>query len=218
MEEIIVHVCRTVACEARLRILARLSRSGELAPTTLADQLKLPVGLLCSHLRRLSAAGLIQRRRSARWCYCVAQSPYASNTLSGQIERWLFRVLRDPETTLKRAGLPVADKCSLASAEAELVGLIFAIATAFTNVRRVQVLREISQGAAVTIAELTDRLHLSEAAASRHLCKLMRRGFVTAVESRWPRAYQLAKRCRTPLHSEFLQMVRNGWQGRKLHS
>src|SRR5437867_2395645 len=105
MDEIIVSVCRTVACETRLKILAVLAREVEITPTALAERLRMTLTKISSHLRRLTAAGLIQRRRSGGWCHCVAQSPYAPTTFSGSVSRWLFALLRDPTRSLKNCGV-----------------------------------------------------------------------------------------------------------------
>jgi len=212
MDEIIMHIARAVACLARLQIMSRLATEGELAPTTLARELHMPLHMVSAHLRRLVAAGLIQRRRSGVWAYCVARSPYGSETLSGRLSAWLFEMLKAPKTTLDNSG--VGQLRNYASPEAQLHALIFEAATAFANVRRLQILRRLSSCAAVSVETLMAGLKMSDAAVSRHMSKLVRRGYVTCEKSKRVAAYCLAKKCRTPVHARLFEMVRAEWKKR----
>ena len=197
MDEIIVRVLRAVACQTRLRILSFLVRTDESAPTDVARGLGLPLSLVCAHLRRLSAAALVQRRRSGAWCYCRAQSPYRGEAFSARITSWLRRALTGQ-----------AVDC----VEAELHKTIFEAATAFANVRRLQILRRLAGGDIVEGRTLTKELRMSGPAVTRHMGKLVRRGYVTLSRAGRCLAYRLAAKGKTRIHSELLRIVRASWE------
>jgi len=212
MDEIIMLVVRAVACMARLRILSRLAHKGELAPTSLARDLQMPLQLVCTHLRRLTATGLIQRRRSGVWSYGVARSPYGKGAFSSKLAAWLFETLKDPTVAIKHCRVAQLRNLSAAQTEAQLHAIIFEAATAFTNVRRLQILRRLTQGGQASVKTLTAGLRMSESAVSRHMGKLIRRGYVAGMRSGHSFAYNLAKQCKTPVHDNFLKLVRAEWK------
>ena len=100
MNEIIVRIARAIAYLTRLRILSCVARADEVMPTDLAPELDLPRDLVAAHLRRLSAAALIQRRRSGARSFCMASSAYGQETLSGKMAAWLRQVLTDPARSM----------------------------------------------------------------------------------------------------------------------
>jgi len=218
MDEITVRVFRTIACLTRLRILSHLARADEVAPTTLARELGVPLDLVCAHLRRLSVAGLILRRRSGAWCYCAARSPYGSETLSGKTTSWLREALRRPEQVTKNCGPVQVRNSSPADADARLHRLIFEAATAFGDVRRLQILRRLARGDAVGVQVLTRELRMSEAAVCRHTAKLIRRRYVNACRVGRCLAYRLAPESATPVHAALLEIVRATWGKEELRA
>ena len=215
MDEIIVRVIRTVACLARLRILSHLSRADEMAPTGLARELGMSPDLVCTHLRRLASAGLIQRRRSGVWHHCTARSPYSEQAFSGRLMSWLCEVLRTPAATLKHCEVEQLRNVRPADLMAKLHNVIFEAATAFTNVRRVQILRRLASGDVLDAQTLSSELSMSESAVSRHTTKLMRRGYVDAAPAGRRLAYRLARKFKTPVHARLLEMVRAGWESQR---
>ena len=214
MNEIVVRVLRALACLARLRMLCCMARTDEITPTDLARELRMRLDLVCTHLRRLTSAGLIERRRSGVWCYCRARSPYPDEAFSAKITSWVCRLLRSP-----RQVRVARDHHSLGpDAQAELQRTIFEAATAFTNVRRLRILRRLAGGEAVTIRTLTGELRLSEAAAGRHLAKLVRRGYVDPVRAGRYLTYRLARRFKTPVHGRLFEIVCGEWARKELQS
>lgn len=211
MDEIIVCIARAVASKPRLRILSALARAGEITPTALAEELHLLKSAISSHLKVLSAAGMIRRRRSGAWCYCQAKSPYTQKTISGKIASWLFKALADPEQALATSGVHELRKCSSPKAEEMLHKTIFEALTAFTNVRRLQLLRLLRSEGAVSNLEICKTLSMSFPAASRHLEKLIRRGYLTREISNQHRTYRLAKKFKTSIHASFFGIVRREW-------
>ena len=212
MDEIIVQIARALACVARLRILSSLASVHETPPTALSAGLNMPMDGVCDHLRRLSSAGLIRRRRSGVWCYCVAQSPYSDRTVSGRIAAWLFDMLKRPANVLKDCGVGQAGGLSAAEQEAQLHRVLFEAATAFTNVRRLQILRRLVRGDVVNVETLTRELSMSESAVSRHTAKLIRRGYVQVAVTGRLLAYRLASAFRTPVHARLFEIVRGAWK------
>jgi len=217
MDELITRLARTIACMTRLRILARLVRRSETAPTELSRELGIPVDLLSTHLRRLTSAGLIQRRRSGKWSYCVPRSPYSREAISGGLMAWLREILRSPRQALKNCTPEQVCNSSL-SAEEELLEAVFDAATAFTNVRRLQILRFLEDQRRAETEALTRELRMSESAVSRHMAKLRRRGYVVAERTAGTLAYSLARESKTPIHSRLFGIIRKEWQKKKLHT
>ena len=207
MYEIIVRVLRVVACLPRLRILSCLALTRETTPTALARQLGMRLDLVCVHLQRLTWAGLIQRRRSGVWCYCRARSPYRKEAFSARLTAWVCRVLRTPSSS----GRVGSDDAADAHRQGELERTIFHAATAFTNVRRLQILRRLVAGESVSVATLTRQVRLSESAASRHLAKLTDRGYVESVRGGRCVTYQLARKFKTRVHEQLFRIVSAEW-------
>jgi DNA-binding transcriptional ArsR family regulator len=118
----------------------------------------------------------------------------------------LFGLLKDPERATRNCRVP-----ELRNNFPDVHALLFHAATAFTNVRRLRVLRRLAATKTVTAESLSEELHMSSSAVSRHLIKLIRRGFAQTVPGRWPLAYELARQFKTPIHAEMLAIVRSSW-------
>jgi len=218
MDEIIVRIARAMACVARLRILSRLARVGEMSPTELARQLRMSPDLVCAHLRRLSAAGLILRRRSGAWHYCKAESPYSREALSGKLTSWLCELLRKPRRAARSCGVPQRRSSSDAASERHLHGILFDAATAFTSVRRLQILGRLAGGDVVDLRTLARELSMSESAVSRHTAKLRRRGYLVASAAGRELAFTVASQFRTPAHAGLFEIICSAWEKRPLQS
>lgn len=212
MDDILVRIARTVACLPRLRMLSVLVRLRETTPTALAEELGIPLDMISTHLARLSAAGLIQRRRSGLYSYCVGRSPYSRDALSGRIMSWLCDTLRTPAEA--RTNCIPGQVCNAGEGEPEsqVHEAVFEAATAFTHHRRLQILRRLSHGDVAAVQTLTRELHMSEAALSRHTAKLVRRGYVEATRSGRCLGYRLATKFKTPVHARLLKIVLREWQ------
>ena len=211
MDEVTVRVARAIACAQRLRILSALSRVDEISPTELARQLRLSRHLLSAHLRCLWAVGLIQRRRSGAWHYCRAGSACREGSLSSEIASWLGEILCDASRTIKRFGLQQVRNAPARAADTLVRRVVFDAATAFTSVRRLQILRWLSSVGAADAATLCRELHMSSAAASRHTAKLIRRGYVVGDDTGRRTVYRLAPTPRTALHARFFDLIRRHW-------
>ena len=212
MDEIVVRIARAIACVARLRILSHLVRTGETAPTAMAKELRMPLNVLSTHLKLLSGVGLLCRRRSGVWHHCKAESPYTESALSGAVMSWLREALRTPARTLKHCRLREVCNAEPTQAERALHDVVFDAATAFTNVRRIQILRRLASRDAVTARTLSQELSMSEAAVCRHTSKLARRGYVDAGPAGRGLAYTLAPKFKTPVHERLFDIVRSQWE------
>ena len=213
MFEIIVGTARSIACVPRLRILSRLAGADECTPTDLVDLLGMPPDKVSAHLRRLSAAGLITRQRSGTWCRCKAQSRFREGTLSAEISSWLRAVLTDPEGFVQRHELAPPQDSRPPEAETLLHGLIFEVATAFTDLRRLQILRRLKDNGEAEARTLMAELHMSDAAVSRHIDKLVRRGYVEVGRAGRRLVCRLASDMKTPIHERLFEIVRSKWAG-----
>ena len=207
MDELIVRIARTLACMTRLKIMSHLARKKEAMPSALARDLGMGLDAVCMHLRRLSDAGLIVRRRSGARCYCVAASAYSQDTISGKMSGWMNGLLADPGRTVKNYGVDQLRNSSSVGAEELIHGLLFEAMTAFTNVRRLAILRRLAKGKPVTVETLMNELRMSDAAVSRHMGKLLRRGYVRAASEGRCLTYRLSDRPKSALHKELYAMV-----------
>lgn len=212
MDEIIVRVARTVACSSRLRIMSCLLSKKQATPTEMARDLGMAVDMVSTHLRRLSAVGLVRTRRSGAKCFCVFQSTYSSATLSGRVCAWLRDALTDPKATLKNCG--VGQLCNFSDRDATLEThrLLFEAATAFTDLRRLQILRLLADRSSATVQEMTSILRMSDYAACRQTRKLVRRGYLEAQREGRIIAYRLSRQFKTPVHARLLAIVRREWE------
>lgn len=211
MDEIIVRVLRTIACRNRLRIMSRLAAGEDLTPSQLSRVLRLSRDLVSAHLARLDSAGLVWRRRSGARCYCAARSPYSEHALSGQLARWLYEALGSSlprpswGSTPRRASSGTADGARTAAED------VFDAATAFTHLRRLQILRRLASGEAVEPRVLSRELRMSPAAVSRHMAKLVRRGYARVSDHGRRRVCRAPPSAKTPLHARLLEIVAGHW-------
>jgi len=211
MDEIIIRLARAIASRPRLRILSHLAQHDELAPTALATELGIPLNAVSTCLRILSAVGLIRGRRSGARCYYAFTSPYREQALSGRMSRWMNHFLRKAPQKKNRGLLEVRDSTA-AGATASLHATFFEAATAFTDLRRLQILRYLETHAAATVEDLVNRLSMSPDAVSRHTVKLRRRGFLTVKKKEQGRlAFSLAREYKTPVHQVMHKIVAATW-------
>jgi DNA-binding MarR family transcriptional regulator len=217
MDEIIVRVARTLACRERLRLLACLVSEGEKTPTDLAGKMRLTPSALSAHLTKLTTAGLIQRRRSGAWSWCIASSPYGHSTLSGKTAGWIGQLFSYAEKAKKDCGLHEVRNCPSAAEAAKLHDLIFESATAFTDLRRLQILRRLVRAGAASGPGLCRDLKMSPFALRRHCDKLLRRGYLIHLDGPEP-IYRLADTFKTPIHAQLWQIVRETLRTEKLRT
>jgi DNA-binding transcriptional ArsR family regulator len=218
VDEITVRVARAIASLVRLRLLSCLACDRELNPNRLAERLRIPASVVSAHLRTLLAAGLVRRRRSGAWSHYKADSPYGENTISGRLIAWLVSTLRTPEHQPEDSGPGKLrdDPCPGGSdTDSAVLKAIFDAATAFTDLRRLQILRHLARHGAATTRELVAELSMSDQAASRHIAKLRRRGYVRTRQPS-PRhfTYELSAASKTPVHAEMFDIVRSVWETR----
>lgn len=211
MDEIIVRIARTIACETRLRILSLIAQEPETTPSAIASKLGVPLAQISIHMRRLATAGLVVKRRSGTWCYCTPKSPYSEKALSGRIASWLYQALRTPKRTMRDCGPVQLRNGHEGDALAQLHEVIFDAATAFTDLRRLQILRRLTRGDCVTVQTLVQDLSMSPAAVSRQTDKLIRRGYIQASPAGTILTYELTSRAKTPIHARLFEIVRSEW-------
>ena len=211
MDEIVMRLARAMASVPRLRILSRLAIVGEVAPTQLARELHMGQSSLSVHLAKLASVGLVKRRRSGGWSYCVADSPYGPSTLSGRAQAWLRQVLSNPSHALGGGKRQEGRRLSAEEAQERVHALVFQAATAFTDLRRLQILRHLAGGKEATPQALCKERSMSVAAVSRHTEKLIRRGYVSLRVAGQRAFYRLAPKFKTPIHAKLFEIVRSTW-------
>jgi len=96
--------------------------------------------------------------------------------------------------------------------------ILFDAATAFADVRRLQILRRLARGEEATAATLGQELKMSPWAVARQTDKLMRRGYLRSRETTETAVYRLAETFKTPIHAALWELVRSTWKSRPLHT
>jgi DNA-binding transcriptional ArsR family regulator len=218
MDEIVIRLARTLACHERLRILSLLVENGELTATAIGERIKLSKNVLSAHLSKLATVGLIKRRRSAGWLYCSAESPYGKSTLSGTTLAALQEWLASPRATLQACGVRELRNDSDGEIARRLYEIVFEAATAFTDLRRLQILRQLVQRGEMSTESLRSTLKMSPWAAMRHTDKLLRRGYITRAGGEGAESYRLGREFKTPIHARLWRIVQGTWQETALRS
>jgi len=211
MLEIIVRIMRTIACRQRLAIISRVMRVGESAPVDLARELKMARNVVSTHLRSLAGAGLLVRRRSGVWLYCTAESAYGEEALSGRILAWLKEVFGGPSASGDDSGVRELRDYVEAVCDAGLYDLVFDAATAFTDVRRLQILRRIADTGPAGLKTLRSELTMSLQAVGRHTDKLIRRGYLAKAGASCDTIFEIATKFKSPVHKTLFETIREHW-------
>jgi len=208
MLETIAATCRTVACPARLTMLYHLCLEAELPATEIARRSGMLLSVASTHLTRLTTWGFVQRRRSAAWVQFAFAAPEQRRESfdPGPLVR---RAMAEPDWAAR--GWPhgellhVGEEAhgDIPQAVVRAFDIVYDAATAFGNVRRLQIVRLLSQAGATSIQAIRQTLSMSRSACSRHVDKLLRRGYVIGAGGRWG----LAARSATPLHEAWLKLV-----------
>ncbi|MBM4034909.1 MAG: ArsR family transcriptional regulator [Planctomycetes bacterium] len=209
MPERIATVCRALASEPNLIILHQLALEPDLASSELARRARLSRPQTSSQLSHLAALGALSRRRSGPFVhYSIADEP--GNPGSFAPWRLVRETLASParacrswradsilhlsEDTVTLVGEPVA----------RAMDVIFDAATAFGNVRRVQLVRLLRQQGPCTGVGICGTLRISPYAFWRHIRKLQRRGYV---RQRSPGLWQLTRTHKALFHHELFGIV-----------
>ena len=208
MLETIAATCRTVACSARLRLLYHLCLEAELPAAELARRSGLLPSVASTHLTRLVTRGLIQRRRSAAQVHFGFLAPRQGRErfAPGPLVR---RAVMEPEWAAD--GWPhgellhvnQAGQSDIPEPVVRAFDVVYDAATAFGNVRRLQIVRLLSTSGACSMPAMGEKLSMSRPACSRHVDKLLRRGYLDGRRGTWG----LAEGSTTPLHGAFLTLV-----------
>ena len=145
--------CRVLANRERLRMLALLIRERTLRVSAVAARLQIPMARASLSLRALETRGLLRVRRTGPE---VSYQLATDGSLAGLLSA-LRRTLNNGKRTLP---------------------LAFALATAFTHPRRIEIYRALGSQPQ-KLAELTQTTRIPANALLRHLHKLQARGFIT---------------------------------------
>jgi len=213
--ETICTTCRALASDVRLAILYQLSRQQELAASKIADRVSISRGLTAHHLRRLTACALIQPRRSSRYIYYrLRTDPPAPGRFSPAplVHRAFLHVGWATKGWREEKMIHVTSPQALLLPEdvVRMMDVVFDAATAFANVRRLQLLRFLHGHGAGSVGTLRAQLSMSPQACWRHLDKLRRRGYV---RSHGRGAWSLSRKASTRFHSALFAEVTRTWEG-----
>lgn len=211
MDDILIRLARAIASRPRLRILSWLAQDGATTPTALKRELELSLPSLSNHLKILSSVGLIRGRKSGVRCHYRFDSPYGEHTLSGAMARWLNGLLK--KGAVSQSPSMVADRPT-----PSLHTAIFLAATAFTDLRRLQILRYLDRQGAATLETFVARLRMSPFAANRHTAKLRRRGLLLAEPVGKEQMFRLAPQSPMTVVAQMHEIVRRTWAQGKLRT
>jgi len=144
--------------------------------------------------------------------YCAAESPYGASTLSGRTVAALREWFADPKATMQCCGVHELRNSSSDKLTRRLHEVVFDAATAFTDLRRLQILRYLARRAETTPETFCSTLKMSPWAVIRHTDKLVRRGYLTRAEGEGAERYRLAREFKTPIHTRLWKIVQGTWQ------
>jgi DNA-binding transcriptional ArsR family regulator len=172
--EAIAQLFRVLANGTRIRIIRVLVALDELSVQDIASAVPLLECKTSDHLRSLSSAGIVWRRRSGRRVYyTLARTP--GNAVTAAVASFFAAAFRDlrglnPEQIARhvRSGRGVYSD-----------DVFIKFFTSFTHPRRLQILRHLSVHGRTPAASLPDELSMSPQACARHLSKLSRRNCVS---------------------------------------
>lgn len=158
--------CRVLANATRLRIFAQLARKQPQSVSELAEQLALTLPVTSQSLRALESRGFLKARRIHRRVEYRIMTDDDAGSLVDLVAA-LRRTMRDnPDSTES----------------------VMKIATGFTHPARIEIYRSLKSGP-LTQDQIQVVTRVSFQAMSRHLRKLVSRGYIVADE----RKYQQAK-------------------------
>ena len=209
MLEAVCLTCRTVAGEARLRILHVLTAQDELPGKDIARRAGLTPPGASKHMARLVGARLASARRSSAYVY-YRLATEGGNGFGHVVAQLIARACRDPRWAtaqwLERRVLHLSNETvsRVGPRAARVLDIIFDAATAFANVRRLQILRLLSRRSPCELSRIRQELRMSLWACERHVDKLARRGYVRRIA---PGHWALTSPCRTPVHEALLAAV-----------
>ena len=148
--------CRVLANSTRIHLLTSLARKQPQSVSELAEQCSLTLPVASQSLRALEARGLLKVRRIRRRVEYQIPTRAEADSL-GELVVALHK-------TLKIEPVPYE--------------LLMKLATAFTHPSRITIHRALSSGSK-NFMEIQMQIRLSTPALSRHLHKLINRGFIT---------------------------------------
>lgn len=154
--------CRVLANKTRLRILRELCQRPEQRVSDIARQLGISLSLASQCLRALNARGLIFARRSGPWVY---YSPRANKSIPNSV--CLLQAIQKTFTTDKN---PIEN--------------IFQYSTAFTHPRRIIIVKTLWKSP-MQLHEISLTSNIPSRATSRHLRKLVGRGFLKCADHKY---------------------------------
>ena len=152
--------CRVLANSTRLRLLAQLARNQPQSVSELAEHCALTLPVASQSLRALEARGLLKARRIRRRVEYRLPTRTEADALGELMAALQIALLREafPDVLVQK------------------------LATAFTHPSRILIHRVLAAGPK-TFTEIQLAIRLSAPALSRHLGKLLNRGFVTHDDS-----------------------------------
>ena len=178
--ESLVRLCRALANEQRLAIVRLLALAGEQRVATISEALDLTQPSTSNELRVLVANGVLWKRRSGAYVYySIAESEVdPRRSIVSLLASTFHRKQRGRKSFAAIARWTAATKACPSDDE------IFAILTAFTHPRRLQIIRWLTQRGPSRRLPMARALAMSGNACDRHLAKLLRRGVVVLDEAR----------------------------------
>ena len=148
--------CRVLANDTRLRLFAQLLRKQPQSVSRLAELVTVTLPVASQSLRALESRGLLRVRRVRRRVEYRIPSAAEAGAMGGLVEAL--------QACLGRENMTIEQ--------------VIKLATAFTHPSRIEIYRSLKSGQKSQV-QIQAPLRLSIPALSRHLAKLVARGYVT---------------------------------------
>jgi DNA-binding transcriptional ArsR family regulator len=191
---VIEGLSRCVACYTRLHVVRLAMDLETMTASKLADELMLSVPVTAAHLQSLAGNGILTDAVVGN------RREYRLRPIQGE-------ELPDKVGTFLRSALA---KQRFDDGPPERAVAVFSAATAFTYARRVAILKLLTN-AKLPIPDLASQLKIPRQAVLRHLNKLKSRGYVTSKQKLGLGIYESSATPNTPIHEQFLKVVRESW-------
>jgi DNA-binding transcriptional ArsR family regulator len=209
--ELIVAACRLLASRPRLRLLQAVYAHPDATVQTLAQTVGQPVYTTSHHLNLLAGYRFIHTEPSGRHVYCQPmQQALVSNRFLSSLQELLHDVFAHGD--LHRTVVQVCDESTPPSWETVFDALV-KLFTTYTHLRRLLILREVTNRGDCTADVLRESIGMSEEATQRHVDKLLRRGMLAAdavVPDQWHLAPLSGPVCRRKLWAAVQRELLNG--------
>ncbi len=204
--DFLIKLFRSLSHTMRLRIIQFVISHPEATLSEIADALGMSKSEASRHVSLLASVGAIESRPSGRFLLVNAADPRSSeHSVLRKVRRLLTKYL--DEGSLREASDALRLGAGKQNWNALLAAMCFEF-TAYTNLRRLLLLRLLSEQGPMDSAAVMQKIGLSQAAMRRHVDKLLRRGILSETTPGRRSQYSIVNRPEAPFRRELLAVMR----------